>query len=175
MAKVCTVETKVKLCGLYVREPFDYIFDEEDYNLFLRTFDLPESLMVYRKYLFIYGAFISVHVPAGEHNITLKYTPVNLILGCIITSLCIIILIGIYFFKRMCRMNVISTDSWPVLIQELICEDDVILMDRRKTETQSIYDDDINPHDSPMPLDDFSLDELDDFDNLDSDESNHAD
>ena len=68
----------------------------------------------------IYGAFISVHVPAGEHNITLKYTPVNLILGCIITSLCIIILIGIYFFKRMCRMNVISTDSWPVLIQELI-------------------------------------------------------
>ncbi len=123
----------------------------------------------------IYGAFISVHVPAGEHNITLKYTPVNLILGCIITSLCIIILIGIYFFKRMCRMNVISTDSWPVLIQELICEDDVILMDRRKTETQSIYDDDINPHDSPMPLDDFSLDELDDFDNLDSDESNHAD
>lgn len=80
----------------------------------------------------IYGAFISVHVPAGEHNITLKYTPVNLILGCIITSLCIIILIGIYFFKRMCRMNVISTDSWPVLIQELICEDDVILMDRRK-------------------------------------------
>ena len=123
----------------------------------------------------IYGAFISVHVPAGEHNITLKYTPVNLILGCIITSLCIIILIGIYFFKRMCRMNVISTDSWPVLIQELICEDDVILMDRRKTETQSIYDDDINHHDSPMPLDDFSLDELDDFDNLDSDESNHAD
>lgn len=123
----------------------------------------------------IYGAFISVHVPAGEHNITLKYTPVNLILGCIITSLCIIILIGIYFFKRMCRMNVISTGSWPVLIQELICEDDVILMDRRKTETQSIYDDDINPHDSPMPLDDFSLDELDDFDNLDSDESNHAD
>ena len=72
-------------------------------------------------------------------------------------------------------MNVISTDSWSVLIQELICEDDVILMDRRKTETQSIYDDDINPHDSPMPLDDFSLDELDDFDNLDSDESNHAD
>ena len=51
----------------------------------------------------------------------------------------------------------------------------MILMDRRKTETQSIYDDDINPHDSPMPLDDFSLDELDDFDNLDSDESNHAD
>ena len=58
MAKVCTVETKVKLCGLYVREPFDYIFDEEDYNLFLRTFDLPESLMEYRKYLYIYGAFI---------------------------------------------------------------------------------------------------------------------
>lgn len=57
MAKVCTVETKVKLCGLYIREPLDYIFDEEDYNLFLRTFDLPESLMEYRKYLYIYGAF----------------------------------------------------------------------------------------------------------------------
>ena len=57
MAKVCTVETKVKLCGLYVREPFDYIFDEEDYNLFLRAFDLPESLMEYKKYLYIHGAF----------------------------------------------------------------------------------------------------------------------
>ena len=48
-------------------------------------------------------------------------------------------------------------------------------MDRRKAKTQSMYDDDTIPHDSPMPLDDFSLDELDDFDNLDSDESNHAD
>ena len=102
----------------------------------------------------IYGALISVNVPAGEHTVTLKYMPVNFILGCIITSLCIIILIGIYTFKKMCRMNVIKTSGWPVLIQELIDEKDVVLT---------------------IHLDNFSLDELDDFDNLDSDESNNAD
>lgn len=102
----------------------------------------------------IYGALISVNVPAGEHTVTLKYMPVNFILGCTITSLCIIILIGIYTFKKMCRMNVIKTSDWPVLIQELIDEKDVVLT---------------------IHLDNFSLDELDDFDNLDSDESNNAD
>ena len=102
----------------------------------------------------IYGALISVNVPDGEHTVTLKYMPVNFILGCIITSLCIIILIGIYTFKKMCRMNVIKTSDWPVLIQELIDEKDVVLT---------------------IHLDNFSLDELDDFDNLDSDESNNAD
>lgn len=102
----------------------------------------------------IYGALISVNVPAGEHTVTLKYMPFNFILGCIITSLCIIILIGIYTFKKMCRMNVIKTSDWPVLIQELIDEKDVVLT---------------------IHLDNFSLDELDDFDNLDSDESNNAD
>ena len=102
----------------------------------------------------IYGALISVNVPAGEHTVTLKYIPVNFILGCIITSLCIIILIGIYTFKKMCCMNVIKTSGWPVLIQELIDEKDVVLT---------------------IHLDNFSLDELDDFDNLDSDESNNAD
>ena len=102
----------------------------------------------------IYGALISVNVPAGEHTVILKYMPVNFILGCIITSLCIIILIGIYTFKKMCHMNVIKTSDWPVLIQELIDEKDVVLT---------------------IHLDNFSLDELDDFDNLDSDESNNAD
>lgn len=102
----------------------------------------------------IYGALISVNVPAGEHTVTLKYMPVNFILGCIITSLCIIILIGIYTFKKMCCMNVIKTSDWPVLIQELIDEKEVVLT---------------------IHLDNFSLDELDDFDNLDSDESNNAD
>ena len=62
MAKVCTVETKVKLCGLYVREPLDYIFDEEDYNLFLRTFDLPESLMEYRRYLYNIWCFYKISI-----------------------------------------------------------------------------------------------------------------
>lgn len=102
----------------------------------------------------IYGALISVNVPAGDHTVTLKYMPVNFILGCIITSLCIIILIGIYTFKKMFCMNVIKTSDWPVLIQELIDEKDVVLT---------------------IHLDNFSLDELDDFDNLDSDESNNAD
>lgn len=54
----------------------------------------------------------------------------------------------------MCCMNVIKTSDWPVLIQELIDEKDVVLT---------------------IHLDNFSLDELDDFDNLDSDESNNAD
>ena len=115
----------------------------------------------------------------------------------------------------MCRMNIIITSGWPLLLQELICEDDVILTGKknkknRKNTSVSLtsesntepsdmsdklsghnnltdiqhsgdYDkqehitDSENIDDSHIPLDDFSLDELDDFDNLDSDESNHAD
>lgn len=57
MAKVFTTETKVKLCGLYVKEPFDYVFDKKDYDLFLQSFALSESLQEYRFYLYEYGAF----------------------------------------------------------------------------------------------------------------------
>lgn len=57
MAKVFTTETKVKLCGLYVREPFDYVFDKKDYDLFLQLFTLTESLREYQFYLYEYGAF----------------------------------------------------------------------------------------------------------------------
>lgn len=142
----------------------------------------------------IYGALISVDIPAGEHEVILKYTPVNLVLGCLITSLCIIILIGIYVFKKMCCMNVIQTNNWPVLIQELLDENDIILTNKKKKNNESDsrfleeknvtnditrqYDDeeadfitdDSDSDNSHIPLDDFSLDEFDDFDNLDSDE-----
>ena len=128
----------------------------------------------------IYGALISISVPAGEHTITLKYTPVNLILGCIITILCIIILIGIYYFKRLCRKNVINTTKWPVIIQELISEEDVILVSgSRKRNTHNTSDattdntssDALSSSIADNPCLD-ELNELDDFDNLDSDESN---
>ena len=128
----------------------------------------------------IYGALISISVPAGEHTITLKYTPVNLILGCIITILCIIILIGIYYFKRLCRKNVINTTKWPVIIQELISEEDVILVrgsrkhnahNTSDATTDNTSSDALSSSIADNPCLD-ELNELDDFDNLDSDESN---
>ena len=133
----------------------------------------------------IYGALISVDIPSGEHTIVMKYRPVNLISGIIITALCIIILIGIYTFKKMCLMNVIQTRNLPVLIQELIDENDVILVRNKQTDSTSSdsskdmnnSSDNITYNSNSAYSKDYSLgdlDELDDFDNLDSDESNNT-
>lgn len=57
MAKECTTETKIKLCGLYIREPQDYVSDKKDYEQFLNSFNIPVFLTEYKLYLYDYGAF----------------------------------------------------------------------------------------------------------------------
>lgn len=48
----------------------------------------------------IANALLGADITQGSHDVQLKYIPVNLIKGCIITILSILILIGLYILKR---------------------------------------------------------------------------
>jgi uncharacterized membrane protein YfhO len=71
-------------------------------------------------------ALLSINLSAGEHTIKLKYTPVNLIKGCIITLLCIIILVMVCLSDRFIASGRIDFNSLPVLLREYISKDDVL-------------------------------------------------
>jgi uncharacterized membrane protein YfhO len=75
----------------------------------------------------IKNALLGINLSAGQHTIVLKYTPVGLIKGCILTFICIMILIGIGIFNRLRKRGRIQTTKLPLLIQEYISEEDVIL------------------------------------------------
>ena len=122
----------------------------------------------------LYDALLSVQISEGSHEITLKYTPVNLIKGCLITALCIIILIGIYILKKKnITINILKTASTNKAVEaddtyNALSEDsaDNTLTDLDVSSAMDINivgDNDIN-----------MLDSLDDFDNLDSDEINSS-
>lgn len=125
------------------------------------------------------NALLTVPVSAGEHTITLKYLPVNLIKGCIITIICIMILIAISLFKRGCRNGKINISNWPLLLLELTSEEDIIF-DRPEivVMTQAEINENNNQqserelHDADHVLTD--LDELDDFDNIELDEEDNT-
>lgn len=74
----------------------------------------------------IHNALTGVYVSAGSHTVELKYVPVNLIKGCIITLLCIIILIAVYIVKKNIRKGVINTSKLPAVVNLLISEDDIV-------------------------------------------------
>ena len=122
----------------------------------------------------LYDALLSVQISEGSHEITLKYTPVNLIKGCLITALCIIILIGIYILKKKnITINILKTASTNKAVEaddtyNALSDDsaDNTLTDLDVSSAMDINivgDNDIN-----------MLDSLDDFDNLDSDEINSS-
>lgn len=75
----------------------------------------------------IQDALLAVDMKAGTHTVTLKYMPVNLISGCIITLLCIIILIAIYLLKRYINAGKLNTSKLPPIISTIICEQDIII------------------------------------------------
>ena len=102
----------------------------------------------------IYGALISVNVPAGEHTVTLKYMPVNFILGCIITSLCIIILIGIYLASCFIKAGKVNMAHFPLVIRKYLDDPSLTNKDIKK-----LSDDNIESS---------ILDDMDDFENLES-------
>jgi hypothetical protein len=121
-------------------------------------------------------ALLAFDVTSGNHEITLKYTPVNLIKGCIITILCIIILIVVYLFKKMCHTGKIDTKRFPVLIQEFINEKDeliakhynkVIMTQAEINDT--VVNDNLSINSSEPPI---NLDDIDDFDNIDLNDEN---
>lgn len=74
----------------------------------------------------IKDALLGISLSAGEHTIVLKYMPVHLIKGCILTLLCIIILIAVHLFSRYRLNGKIDTSQWPTLLQEYISTEDIV-------------------------------------------------
>lgn len=127
----------------------------------------------------IEDALLGADLTAGEHTIVLKYTPVNLILGCIITLICIIILIAIYMFKKSIAKGTINITKLPPALQNLINEKDEVIAGKK-----SVFDDNISGGESSGMSDtngDFSdidsaivlknnvekiMSDMDDFDNI---------
>lgn len=108
------------------------------------------------------NALLGISVPAGEHTIVLKYMPVNLIKGCIITLLCIMILVAAHLFNRYRMSGKIDTSKWPVLIQEYISETDIVL---NRPEKIIMTQADINQM-KQTPAPPLDIDALDDFENM---------
>ncbi len=91
----------------------------------------------------IEDALLGADLTAGEHTVVLKYTPVNLILGCITTLICIIILIAIYQCKKRIAKGSIDITKFSPSIQNLINEKDEVI-----EVENSVFDDDFNESDS---------------------------
>lgn len=116
----------------------------------------------------VQNALLAVDITSGSHTVSLKFVPVNFIKGCIITFICIIILVGIAVFKRMCRKEKISLAALPQFVQDLLNEKDEVINDSSKLSAQPE-----TAHDNETSDYFDRLDLLDDFDNLElSDENN---
>ena len=103
-------------------------------------------------------SLLGISLSAGQHTIELKYMPVNLIKGCIITLLCIIILIAVYLFNRYRLNGRIDTSGWPVFLQEYISQTDIVF---ERPEKVIMTQADINQmnSDTEPPLDNDILDD----------------
>ncbi|MDO5403553.1 MAG: YfhO family protein, partial [Eubacteriales bacterium] len=111
----------------------------------------------------IKDALLAVNVSAGTHQIELRYIPKNLILGCIITFLSILLLAGISLFHRFRREGRIVTSRWPLLLQELIDEHDIVYT-RPKHIIMTQTD-----------IDNMNLDNINDFDILEDMDTTNTD
>jgi len=101
-------------------------------------------------------ALLGTDITQGHHEVRLKYTPVNLIKGCIITILSMIILIMLYVLKR-------KNISLQVLFQQIVGKNEKDFdSDENKPVSEQIHSEDVSG----------ILEELNDFDNIDLDEEN---
>lgn len=103
-------------------------------------------------------SLLGISLSAGQHTIALKYMPVNLINGCIITLLCIIILIAVYLFNRYRLNGRIDTSGWPVFLQEYISQTDIVFERPKKVIMTQADINQINSDTAP-PLDNDILDD----------------
>ncbi len=157
---------------------------KEDGTFFLSIpYDAGWSLYVDGKKTDTYAiedALLGAYLTTGEHTVVLKYTPVNLILGCIITLICIIILVAIYQCKKMIAKGTINITKLPPSIQNLINEKDEIIAAKK-----SVFDDNFNDDDTVVTGEDSGgidlnidssailknnvekiMSDMDDFDNI---------
>jgi uncharacterized membrane protein YfhO len=104
-------------------------------------------------------ALLSINISSGEHTIKLKYMPVNLIKGCIITLLCIIILVMVCLADRRISDGRIDISSLPVILQEYILKDDIVL--KRRTviiDTKASINEDSYDYDLSETVNDYKTD-----------------
>lgn len=73
-----------------------------------------------------FDALLATDITAGEHTVHLKYTPVNYIKGCIITILCIIILIAVAVLKKYRYNAILNNNKIPAFVIDILNNDDVI-------------------------------------------------
>ena len=114
----------------------------------------------------IQNALTAVNVDTGSHTIKISYTPVNLIKGCIITILCIIILIAIYIFKKYCSNGKINPSKLPVLLQNIINENDLVIGSGSNTHATVNKQTTTGKKGSANDSIETLTDEMNDFDNI---------
>ena len=107
------------------------------------------------------NALLCVDVPAGTHSLELRYVPHNLILGCVLTAFSIIILIGIYVSARLIKNGRIHTDNWPVFIRKYL--ELPVIESVAESHSDNQNDNFLNKN-----IQETILDEMNDFDNLES-------
>lgn len=100
----------------------------------------------------VFEALLATNITAGEHTVELKYTPVNYILGCILSVLCIIILVAIALVKRFRYEQVLNAKHMPLLIRDILTNEDVIA-DRPVKQLTTVAEQN-------------EIDSMDDFENL---------
>ena len=66
-----------------------------------------------------------VSVSEGSHTVSLKYTPVNSILGIVVSIISIIILIVLNIISKKIRKKEIKLDKLPLFLQSIILGEDV--------------------------------------------------
>ena len=81
---------------------------------------------------------LCVDVSAGTHTVVLKYRPVNLILGCVITTLCIIILIGIYLASCFIKAEKVNMAHFPLVIRKYLDDPSLTNKDIKKLSDDNI-------------------------------------
>jgi hypothetical protein len=120
--------------------------------MFSIPYDKGWSLYIDGKKCETYAAFdalLAADITAGEHTVKLKYTPVNYILGCIVSILCIIILVAVYLLKRFKYREILECSKLPPLLVDMLNNDDVLTPRVMREDTES-----------------DELEEMDDFDNI---------
>lgn len=119
------------------------------------------------------NALLATAIEAGSHTVELKYTPVNMILGCIITAICIIILIASQLILKAIYTGRLKTDKLPVVMQNLLNKEDIVLESIQYIPADADEAADIGiPDENNRLLE--QLDELDDFENLELEGRNNS-
>jgi hypothetical protein len=120
--------------------------------LFSIPFDKGWSVYIDGKKCSTYAAFdalLATDLTAGTHTVKLKYTPVNYVLGCIISVLCIIILVVIHLARKFVYKEIIEDSELPAIVIDLLNNEDVVTQhEPKKIETMA------------------ELNEMNDFDNI---------